>query len=195
MYRSLTFRAKLALILCYLHCPLLMADADNTVSQRVEFDLLIRIEFILDYSMKVVWPHLLDTRAWITEFPIKVIDGERGEEGEIIQIAIMSEEEVIDKYFAKRIKVIPNHQIIWKYLPHMKPASAMFTLNGYDVYELREINGKTHVSFQTFQEYSTSQISEEELSSLMETSANLGKKMWLESYIPKLKELLEKEAR
>ena len=173
-------------------CTPIKADGDSTVRRLSTFDQLIRVEFILDYPAKVVWPYIVDRRAWIKTFPIKTVAGLRGKEGEIIRISVMSGEKTVEEYFSKTVKVIPNKQVILKYLPQLKKAGAVYTLRGYDVYELQELNGKTHVIFQTFQEYSASQIPEEDLRSSMESAGELGKKMWLEDYIPELEKLLQK---
>jgi len=179
-------------VLSLIGCTPKKVGGDSTVRRLSTFDQLIRVEFILDYPVKLVWPHIVDRRAWIKTFQIETVAGVRGEEGEVIRISVMSGKEVVDEYFSKTVKVIPNKQVIMKYLPHLKHIGAIYILRGYDVYELQEINGKTHVTFQTFQEYSASQIPEEDLRSSMESAAELGKKMWFEGYIPELKKLLQK---
>ena len=167
---------------------------DAQISDQVAtFYQLIRIEFVLDYPAKKVWPYIIDRQSWITIFPSKTVAGSPGEEGEVVRVQVVSENAIVGEYFAKTLRVIPGRQLVIKWLPPKMSPDGIDTLRGYDVYDLEEIDGKTKVIFQTFQEHTSRQWSEEDFHLIMKAGGELGHKRWREDYIPALRILLQRD--
>ena len=193
MKKTLSYIVISIILESLLGCTLLADERKQSANMPVTFDLLIRVEFSLNYPAEVIWPHIIDTQAWLKTFPIETVAGKRGEEGEVIRISVNSGNGAVDSYYSKTVKIVPKKLLIVKYLPWRNQIASTDNLRGYDVYELREINGKTRVIFQTFQEYSSGKRSEEEFQSLMKSAGHLAEKRWYEIYIPALKNVLNRD--
>ena len=192
MYYKLIFQPKIA-VACLFFCSALKADAANAIDQPITFNLLFRIEFLLDHPPQKVWPYIIDRQSWITGFSSETVEGEPGHKGEVIKIIVPSDTIIADEYFAEVVKVIDQRQVIVKYLPSRAKTNAAYSLSGYDVYDLEVVGGKTRVTFQTFQEYRTADMNEMAFRLIMESASEVAKRRWREVYIPALTALLQQD--
>jgi len=185
-------------ILLYVLLLIIGYSASTTIEklasrEAVTFDLLARIEFIVGHPVEKVWPHILNREPWIKAFPLETISGVRGQEGERFKISILTNGNFFGEVFAETVRVIPNRQFIMKYLPFESPLGVIETIQGYDAYDLEDVNGKTRVTFQTFQEYGTTQMSEASFRKHGRKTLAEVEKKWHEEYIPNLKILLQQK--
>ena len=49
-------------------------------------DMVSNVTVVLQHPTDVVWPHLLNQAAWMTEFKLETVGGERNQVGELKKI-------------------------------------------------------------------------------------------------------------
>src|SRR5262249_2570734 len=110
------------------------------------------------------------------------------------KISILEQGKVTGECLAQRARVLPGRQLVMKYLPLAKPLGDMESLQGYDVYDVEAVGGKTRMTFQTFQQYGTTRMTQEKFREYGKEMEGDGEKQWQEKFIPALKALLAKKA-
>lgn len=169
-------------------------NSQASVAKPTIIDWLPRIDFIIDHPAEDVWPLVVHWERWIEDYRSEHVSGERDAVGEIKKISKLGEDGKVTGYFFNEIvRLIPKERLVYRVLPLEEPAFGLERIRGYEMFNVYEMNGKTLVTYQTVAQLETSLMSQEELNAAFGQQANANAvRMWSETYVPKLRKLLEK---
>jgi hypothetical protein len=146
-------------------------------------------EFLLDSTVEKAWPHVLDYPAW-QNFPlVQHVSGRPGEEGEVVRLRKEEGGFSSPPYYARTIKLEPNHRVIWKV--YLEPGQVDFDMSGFVEFTVApgEERQKTRFGYHLLYEFLVPYKVDAELENFhrqtQESLAGVFASMW-----PKLKDLV-----
>jgi len=159
--------------------------AQATDDNVKKFDLIVRTEITIDAPASSVWPYLFNAKKWKTSIAnLERVAGEPNKAGETLRVTPKGAGED-QGYYIKYVRVVENRQLVIKIFNI--PDDGVV---GYSDFSLFESNGKTHLLYDVYAEYSLPGMTDEEVKTFGQ-QVHEGTKNKLEMENRKLKELVE----
>ena len=129
--------------------------SDEPALSRRKFDLIVRSEITIERAIREVWPHFLDTGAWMSGLSFERIAGRRGEEGEV-RLVTPAGATPYDAYFITVVRATPLRQFVYKVTPRQGTDYL-----GFADFSFNEMDGKTHLVYDIYLELAVPEMSAE----------------------------------
>lgn len=172
----------------------------NTEPVTHRIDYWVRLEIVLDHPAGKVWPLVLHWDRWVndTEFREYRIAGSLDTEGEIKKVIHFDDSGRLDfNFHAEVVKLVPQQRLIYKFLSPMVAydsttgAAIEIPYTGYEVFELREQDGKTTLTFDLYAEEGRAvALTKAESRRIAAAFVTATEERWYGRYFPRLKALL-----
>jgi hypothetical protein len=171
-----------ALLISEITLPNLLLGTPDEVKK---FDLIVRTEIAIDAPASAVWPYLFDVKDWKESIgKLERVAGEPMQEGETLRVTPRGAGED-QGYYIKYVCVVENRQLVIKIF-NIPDDGAV----GFSDFSLFESEGKTHMIYDVYVEYSLTGMTDEEIKNFGQQVYE-GTKKKLEIENRKLKELVE----
>ena len=153
---------------------------------------VLHAEITIDKPASEVWPHLVNFSSWFaTDYIVKHVSGEPGEEGEI-QALYSSKIPIKDQQnplLLKAIKIVPNKLFFGTNIPITYNDQ---TISGDNILQLSEFDGKTKVvAIMTKKIQSLTREAYDSGKHSLESGSKAARIRWETDYFPRLKMLVE----
>jgi len=163
----------------------LMADGMIAKSKddKSKFEIILREDITIDRQPRDIWPHVLNREAWMS-LPVKRLSGPLHQEGELVLVSQNNSKTVPDEYLLKTIRIVPDQQMVAKVFP--KEGEDFL---GFSDVSLREIDGKTRLTYSFYMELKLLQTGEAALQEI--TQINKGSIQKIKESLLNLKKVSE----
>lgn len=164
----------------------LFATADESVSEDSIFD----YQFTLNASIDKVWPVFLQQDKWLLNYDIELLSGDYKKVGAIRKIKYKSQQALDSAYIIETIKVEEPVRFVTKaYTLDDADYGEIKQFFGYDDFKLFDEGGKTRVEFNSYIEFLSNEMTQEEIERYVTTLLVNARKEW-SMYVKQLDELL-----
>ncbi len=155
-------------------------------------DWLPRIDFLLDHPVQKVWPYILRSDKWIKTYRFEHLSGQHNAPGEIKRLSQLGDDgDVQGAFLVETVRVIPEKRLVYRLLPLDEPFRTTEKINGYEIFNLYELDERTLVTYETVARVETTLVSQEEFGSQWLSADGNTMSSWFETYIPELQRQLE----
>jgi hypothetical protein len=135
---------------------------------------------VIRHPTNVVWPHLLDQAAWMKDFQIETIDGERHRVGEVKKITPLPGEADFVHFFFKTMLLIPLRRFVYKAYTESREGQYGFT--GLEILSLSDFGSDSTVTFEAYLEVQSWTMTQEELSAFVGRAREGSVAMWKRNF-------------
>jgi len=164
---------------------LLLVVVPTATENIKKFDLIVRTEISINAPASAVWPYLFNVKKWKTSIAkLERVAGDPNKVGETLRVTPKGTVED-QGYYIKYVRVVENRQLVIKIFNI--PDDGVV---GYSDFSLFESNGKTHLIYDVYAEYSLPAMTDEEVKTFGQQVYE-GTKNKLEIENHRLKELVE----
>ena len=164
----------------------------KSISKSVRGDWLPRIDFVVDYPVREVWPLIVRWDLWVHDKPVTHVSGEADQLGTIKKVSFMKDGKEVSCFLFQIVRLIQDVRLVSRVLPLPAPIDGFESFRGYTIFNLFNLGeGKTLVSYETVCDCESTLLSEEEAEAVIGTQADADTvNHWHAHYIPELKRLL-----
>ncbi|WND03909.1 hypothetical protein QGN29_05925 [Temperatibacter marinus] len=164
------------------------AYADDTIVEEADglsYVYTSYYEITIDRNSAAIWPIVKNLPAWMYEFELSYVSGEKGAEGEVLRLYPGQE------FFIQVTKLIPEKLLAIVNSPSKFRGESS---TGSAVIHLNERGNKTVVSLTMSRRYTWHGEGENPMKAMRKSAAfaENAKAMWQEKFLGRLKELAEK---
>ena len=127
-----------------------IADEDKHWRDKEYYDVTYYTDTVIDAPIEKVWPHALNTRAWLNDLHTETVFGEVGTVGHIERVtppgSLDDDLSLRNYHYDKLTEVIPNRLFTLKVFFEKGGSYCGLNTMSFDTFMLSEDNGKTRVS-------------------------------------------------
>lgn len=129
-------------------------------------DMVSQARTLIDRPIDEVWPHLLNMEAWMKDFAIQSVEGEKNRVGELRKVLPRAEPgamgvEEIHAFYFRTLKVTPCAELAYKaYTPHR---GEEYSFTGVEVLRLQAVHSATVVMLDVYLEFQSERLAERAL--------------------------------
>jgi hypothetical protein len=164
------------------------------MAHKARVDWVLRIDFTLDYPVEAVWPFVLDSGEWIPTHRNEHVSGPRNQVGEIIRIWYSDEttHEEVGSFPVEVASIVENHSLIYRFLPVEQElaGTGADTLIGFEGFNLFPLGQRTLGTMSQYAVAESTTRTQEELQASIEQTNKLLERLWRDTYLPRLNNLL-----
>jgi hypothetical protein len=149
------------------------------MSKAVLADFVSAASVVIRHPPDVVWPHLLNQAAWMKDFTIRTVAGERNREGEIKKVTAPEPQQMppdSHPFFFKTLLLVPFHRFVYKAYTENRSGNYGFT--GVEVLSLIALGTDTAVTFEAYLEFQSWTMMPGELADFVSQVREGGKAIW-----------------
>jgi hypothetical protein len=146
------------------------------VNVPVIVDMASSATIIIKQSTDVVWPCLLDQAAWMTEFKIETVGGERNREGEVKKVTSLEPSSEYHPFFFKTLTLIPLRRFVYKAYTESRGGRYGFT--GVEVLTLLDLGKDSAVAFEAYLELESWTMTRDQLADFVSLIKEGSRAMW-----------------
>ena len=157
-------------------------------------DMTSNASALIQHPIEVVWPHLLDQAAWMKDFAIETISGERNSVGELKRVMPLDSstegfelEEVHPCYF-KTLLLIPFRKFVYK--AYTEERSGQYGYTGVEVLCLQDVLLGSAVTLEAYLEFQSSTMNRAKLEAFVGQVRDLSVEIWARNF-ERLRRLIE----
>jgi hypothetical protein len=129
------------------------------VNKPIFSDMATCVTTIIKHPTDIVWPQVLEQAAWMKDFNIQTIEGERNQEGEIKKVSPILPD--FPHFFFKTLLLVPFRKFVYK--AYTDNRSGQYGFTGIEVLSLVDVGKESAVTFEAYLEIQSSTMTCEEL--------------------------------
>jgi hypothetical protein len=152
------------------------SDRGAPVSDPNYVDFISTVGSVISHPLKAVWPRLLDQAAWMREFKIENVSGERSQEGELKRVSALSGQPEFPHFFFKTLRLVPFERYVYKAFSAARGGAFAFT--GIEILSLSAVDNRTAVTFEAYLEVQSATMTAVELEQFVCDTRRDSAAMW-----------------
>jgi hypothetical protein len=153
------------------------------MSPPVLADMVSCASAVIRHPPDLVWPHLLNQAAWMKDFRVRTVAGERNREGEIKKLTVPEPQEMppdAHPFFFKTLLLMPFHRFVYKAYTENRSGNYGFT--GVEVLSLNGLGRDTAVTFEVYLEFQSWTMTLQELAAFANKVKEDGRGIWARNF-------------
>jgi hypothetical protein len=144
------------------------------VSNPMFLDMVSSATTVIEHPVDIVWHHLLEQAAWMTDFKVETVGGERHREGELKKLTPALPQ--YQPFFFKTLRLVPFRKFVYK--AYTNDRSGWYGFTGVEILSLDNVGGETTVAFEAYLEVQTTTMTPKELADFVNNAKESSVALW-----------------
>jgi hypothetical protein len=147
---------------------------EDKMSELVFSDMVSCVTAVIAHPVDAVWSKLLDQAAWMTEFRIESVEGDRNREGELKKVVPPQPE--ARHFFFKTLLLVPYRRFVYK--AYTDDRTGQYGFTGIEVLSVSDLGKDSTVTFEAYLEVQSETMTHEQLSTFVRQAKEGSVAMW-----------------